>query len=49
VGALSARLRWQGAAIVNLAPERDPRGHSERLAARALLTLLEPPGQGPEE
>ena len=40
VGSVGARLRWLGAALVNLAPERDPRGHSERLAARALLTLL---------
>lgn len=48
VAALSARLRWQGVAIVNLAPERDPRGHSERLAARALLKLLEAPGPGAE-
>ncbi len=37
---LGARRRCLGAALVNLAPERDPRGHSERLAARALLTLL---------
>jgi arginase family enzyme len=35
-----------GVAVAHLAPERDPRGHSERLAARALLGLLDPRPQG---
>jgi arginase family enzyme len=42
VGRLASTVRLLGMAIVNLAPDRDPRGHSERLAARALLTLLDP-------
>jgi len=46
VGLLGARRGCVGAALVNLAPERDPRGHSERLAARALLTLLGERAQG---
>lgn len=41
VGELASNVQLLGAAIVNLAPERDPRGHSERLAARALLSLLD--------
>jgi len=40
VEAVAACGRLGGAAIVNLLPERDPRGHSERLAARALGLLL---------
>lgn len=35
-----------GAAVANLAPERDPRGHSERLAAKALLGLVHQSGRG---
>ncbi len=40
VEAVASRGRLGGAAIVNLLPERDPRGHSERLAAKALALLL---------
>jgi hypothetical protein len=42
IGRLALTVRLLGVAIVNLAPDRDPRGHSERLAARALLSLLDP-------
>lgn len=36
---VGAWFRIAGVAVVNLAPERDPRGHSERMAAMALLGL----------
>lgn len=40
VEAVADHAPLAGAAVVHLAPERDPRGHSERLAARALNMLL---------
>jgi arginase family enzyme len=39
---VGAALRVAGLAVINLAPERDPRGHTERIAAQALLRLVCP-------
>jgi arginase family enzyme len=46
IDAVAVGQQLLGAVVAHLAPERDPRGHSERLAARALLGLLDPQPRG---